>query len=517
MVIFYKEQQDISMNLYYTNCISMVFDVDLPLLIPFLYCSVATLGILVYGVYYSTNTHRHAPVLMSNATYMALWILALTNVLLYNAPDVSATVLYHTQSLDSVSTTLHMAIVCTTMVSLWCGVGYCIRSRLNSYEYVVLILLATQGMMLLVSSQDFLSLYLAIELQSLCFYVLAAYARHSEFAVEAGLKYFVLGALSSGLLLLGASLMYGATGTTNFMDMAQLYAGGTHTALITTQGMPTCELGLLLVLTGLLFKLAAAPFHMWSPDVYEGAPTSVTAYFMMVPKIAFMGALVRVLYGACYDFMDTWQTVLVVASAMSMMVGAFAALVQTRLKRLLALSSVGHVGFMLAALSTGTPEGVQAMFLYLFVYTCMNITMFTYILGDAQGGQSPRLVTDLTGIGVSQPLLALTLCVGWFSMAGIPPLAGFYSKAMVFYSAVAGHMNSLAVLGVLTSVVSCFYYIRVIKVMYFETSSTWPEAPRMNYVSACIQACSIIVLVCLMMYPSPIESVAQRLALCVCA
>jgi NADH-quinone oxidoreductase subunit N len=505
------------MSLSHYSFVTMVFDVDLPLMIPLMYLSVATMAVLMYGVVYSTDTHRHAPVLQQAATGVSLWILVLTLGLVCNTPDLEATVLYHTQSIDDVSTTLQAGILLATMVSLWSGLGYCIRTRLNTYEYVVLVLLATQGMMLLVASQDLVGLYLAIELQSLCFYVLAAYARHSEFAVEAGLKYFVLGAFSSGLLLFGASLMYGATGTTNLMDMATILAGGTQDILTTTHGMPTCELGLILITVGLLFKLAAAPFHMWSPDVYEGAPTSVTAYFMMVPKIAFMGALVRVLYGGCYDLLDTWQTVLVLASGLSMIVGAFAALIQTRLKRLLALSSVGHVGFMLAAVSTGTVEGVQAMFVYLAIYTVMNMTMFTYILGGREGGQSPRLVTDLTGLGYTQPLIALTMCVIWFSMAGIPPLAGFYSKAMVFYSAVAGHMSTLAVLGVLTSVVSCFYYIRVIKVMYFETSPTWPEAPRMSYTAACLQALGVGMLVCLMAYPAPLENMAQRIALCVCA
>lgn len=256
---------------------------------------------------------------------------------------------------------------------------------------------------------------------------------------------------------------------------------------------------------------------MWSPDVYEGAPTSVTAYFMMVPKIAFMGALLRVLYGGCYDLMDTWQIVLILASGLSMIVGAFAALVQTRLKRLLALSSVGHVGFMLAAVSTGTMEGVEAMLVYLAVYTVMNITMFTYILGGEQGGNSPRLVTDLTGLGLTQPVIALTMCVIWFSMAGIPPLAGFYSKAMVFYSAVAGNVTTLAILGVLTSVVSCFYYIRVVKIMYFEKSKTWPEAPYMEYGAAYIQGLGLVFLVLLMVYPAPLETMASRIALTVCA
>jgi NADH-quinone oxidoreductase subunit N len=505
------------MSLQHYSFVSLVFDVDLPLMIPVIYLSTATMAVLMYGVVFSTDAKRHAPVLQKSTTVLGLWALVLTLLLVLNTPDLEATVLYHTQSIDNLSTTLQAGILIATIVSLWSGLGYCIRTRLNTYEYVVLVLLATQGMMLLVASQDLVGLYLAIELQSLCFYVLAAYARHSEFSVEAGLKYFVLGAFSSGLLLFGASLMYGATGTTNLMDMASIFAGGTSDALSTTHGMPTCELGLILITVGLLFKLAAAPFHMWSPDVYEGAPTSVTAYFMMVPKIAFMGALLRVLYGGCYDLMDTWQTVLILASGLSMIVGAFAALVQTRLKRLLALSSVGHVGFMLAAVSTGTMEGVEAMLVYLAVYTVMNITMFTYILGGEQGGNSPRLVTDLTGLGLTQPVIALTMCVIWFSMAGIPPLAGFYSKAMVFYSAVAGNVTTLAILGVLTSVVSCFYYIRVVKIMYFEKSKTWPEAPYMEYGAAYIQGLGLVFLVLLMVYPAPLETMASRIALTVCA
>jgi NADH-quinone oxidoreductase subunit N len=205
-----------------------------------------------------------------------------------------------------------------------------------------------------------------------------------------------------------------------------------------------------------------------------------------------------------------------VASASSMLVGAFAALVQTRIKRLLALSSVGHVGFMLAAASTGTIEGVEALVVYLVVYIIMNISMFTYLLGSRNNGETPRLITDLTGLGVTQPLVALAMCIMWFSMAGIPPLAGFYSKAMVFYSTVAGHVSTLAVLGVLTSVVSCFYYIRVIKIMYFETSTTWPEAPRMSSMASTIQAVGTLLLVGLMLYPTPLEALARSVALSIC-
>lgn len=495
---------------------SVVYDTDLCLLLPLMYLTMATMALLLYGVVVTTHQTRSAPVVHTTITLLGVWTLLLDFLLVMNMSQVEASVLYHTHSVDALTYTFQAGILVITALSLWLGMGYCVRTRLNAYEYVVLVLLATSGMMLLVGSQDLLGLYLAIELQSLCMYVLAAYARYSEFAVEAGLKYFVLGAFSSGLLLYGASLLYGATGTTNLYDMAHMFAGGTQEALSTTMGMPMCELGLVLLLVGLLFKLAAAPFHMWSPDVYEGAPTSVTAYFMMVPKIAFVGALLRVLYGGCIDLMDTWQTVLILSSGLSMIVGAFAALVQTRLKRLLALSSVGHVGFMLAAASTGTPEGVRALVVYLAMYVIMNMTLFTYILGHAQGGSSPRLVTDLTGIARTQPLAALALCIMWFSMAGIPPLGGFYGKAMVFYSTMAGQISSLAVLGVLTSVVSCFYYIRVIKIMYFETSPTWPEAPRVSAIGGIVQALGVGVLVGLMAYPGPLDTMAQRVALALC-
>lgn len=498
------------------DMIAVVFDTDLPLVIPTLYLSVATLSLLIYGVVYSTSPARGAPVLQRCATRLGIWSIFLTLLLVCNAPSVEALVLYTTQSVDTLSLYFQGGILVATAASLLCGLGYCTRTRLNSYEYVVLCMLASLGMMLLVSSQDLVGLYLAMELQSLCLYVLVAYARYSEFAVEAGLKYFVLGAVSSGLFLFGASLLYGATGTTHLLDMAQLLSGGGVDATTTTTGLPTCELGLVLLLVGLLFKLAAAPFHMWSPDVYEGAPTSVTAYAMMVPKVAFVGVLLRVLYGGFYDLMDTWQTVLVLSSALSMLVGAFGALVQTRLKRLLALSSVGHVGFMLAAASTGTLEGVQALVVYLVVYTLMNGVVFSHMLGGSSGGDSPRLVTDLTGLGATQPLVALGLCALWFSMAGIPPLAGFYSKAAVFYAAVAGGVSSLAVLGVLASVVSCFYYIRVIKVMYFEQPSTRPLATEMSPGASGIQALCVLCLVGLMAYPGPLDTLARGVALSVC-
>ena len=235
-------------------------------------------------------------------------------------------------------------------------------------------------MLFLVSSADFISMYLAIELQSLCFYVIAAIKRNSEFSTEAGLKYFLLGAFSSGLLLFGCSLIYGFTGVTNFSELAKIFTGGTQEILLSTSSLPACELGMVFLLVGFLFKIAAAPFHMWSPDVYEGAPTSVTAFFMITPKAALFGVFLRIFLESFYDFFLPWQKILIVSSVTSMIIGSFAALSQTKIKRLLAFSSIGHVGYLLAGFACGTIEGIQALLIYLVVYIVMNINMFAFLL-----------------------------------------------------------------------------------------------------------------------------------------
>jgi proton-translocating NADH-quinone oxidoreductase chain N len=373
-------------------------------------------------------------------------------------------------------------------------------------------LLSVLSMALMLSSYDFISMYLAIELQSLSFYVLAASKRDSEFSTEAGLKYFVLGAFSSGILLFGFSLVYGFTGLTNLEELAKLFSGphelnavsgpynwewewewestGSMTGSMTgpstlsiPHAVPFSEsngfvlVGLLFLIVGFLFKVSAAPFHMWSPDVYEGSPLFVTAFFATAPKIAILGLFLRLLLFSFYDFLFFWQNITIVCAIISMAFACLAALAQKKIKRLLAFSSITHIGYILTALSCGTVEGLQSLLIYIFIYILMSLNFFSSLLSLRHSlgfNNDFKYISDFRLLSKTNALLALNITVSLFSMVGIPPLAGFWSKFYLFFSALSSSLYTAALIGVLSSVISCFFYIRIVKVMYFENLSTAP-------------------------------------------
>jgi NADH-quinone oxidoreductase subunit N len=331
---------------------------------------------------------------------------------------------------------------------------------LAKFEFPVLVLTSTLGMMLMVSAASFIALYMGLELQSLSLYVLAAFQRDSLRSSEAGLKYFVLGALSSGMMLYGISLIYGFTGTTEFSTIAHVVAhSGVGTGLI---------FGIVFMIVGLAFKISAVPFHMWTPDVYEGAPTPVTAYFSMSPKVAAMALFLRVMLVAFPGAIHQWQQVIIAISVLSMALGAVAAIGQTNIKRLMAYSSIGHMGYALLGLAAGTAMGVQSVLLYLLVYLITNAGVFACILAMRRDGENFETISDLAGLARTQPKLALAFAAFMVSLAGVPPLAGFFAKFYVFMAAVDAHLYVLAVLGVLASVIGSYYYLRIVKVMYFD-------------------------------------------------
>ncbi len=329
----------------------------------------------------------------------------------------------------------------------------------NQPEYPVLILFSVLGMVLMSSSKNLISLYMALELQSLPLYVIAAINRDNLKSSEAGLKYFILGALSSGLLLFGMSLVYGAVGDTSFSSISE----------VSSQNMSSILLvGLVFILSGLAFKISLVPFHMWTPDVYEGAPTPVTAFFAIVPKIAAITILVRVTFSAFDNAVTSWQQIIIFLSLLSMILGSFAAIMQTNLKRLMAYSSIAHMGYALVGVASGLLEGVSGVLIYMAIYIIMNVGAFIIILSMRRDNQIVEEIYDLKGISKTHPFLAFSFVTILFSMAGIPPLAGFFGKWLVFYSAVNSNLVFLAIIGVLTSVVGAFYYLRIIKIMYFD-------------------------------------------------
>lgn len=356
------------------------------------------------------------------------------------------------------------------------SVGWLKEGEGRPSEFLVLMLLATLGMMLMVSANDLLSLYMGLEMSSLALYVLAAFERDHAKSSEAGLKYFVLGALASGMMLFGMSLVYGFAGTTGFAPLAEVFANAgsvnaTPVSEVFNAGNAASKgvvVGLVFIIVGFCFKLAAAPFHMWAPDVYEGAPTPVTAFFATAPKIAAVALFARVLLDPFGPLIGQWQQVVVFVSLASMLVGALAAIAQTNIKRLLAYSSIGHAGFMLMGLAAGSVGGVQAVLIYLAIYLFMSAGAFGCVLLMRRGGSALEEIKDLAGLSQTRPVMAFALAVFMFSLAGIPPLAGFFGKWYVVLAAIDAGLTGMAVAGVLASVVGCYYYIRVVKLMYFD-------------------------------------------------
>jgi NADH-quinone oxidoreductase subunit N len=377
------------------------------------------------------------------------------------------------------------------------------RHHIARFEFPILILFAALGMMLMISANDLISLYVGLEMQSLSLYVMAAIQRDDERATEAGLKYFVLGAVASGLLLYGASLVYGFAGTTNFDALAVLFNGGeTSTGVV---------IGIVFILAGLSFKVSAVPFHMWTPDVYEGAPTPVTAFFAVAPKIAALALFLRVMIGPFGGLIEHWQQIIVLVSILSMALGAFAAINQRNIKRLMAYSSIGHVGYALVGLAAGTEIGVRGVLIYLSIYLVMNIGTFACILCMRRGGRMVEEIDDLAGLGKTHPLRAATLVVFMFSLAGIPPLAGFFGKLYVFLAAIESGLYLLAILGVIASVVGAFYYLRIIKIMYFDEALDALDKPIGRDLSAVIGVSALIIIL-FFAYPGPVINSAQAAA-----
>jgi NADH-quinone oxidoreductase subunit N len=332
--------------------------------------------------------------------------------------------------------------------------------KIARFEYAVLILMATAGMMVMISANDLIALFLGLELQSLALYVIAAFDRDNPRSSEAGLKYFVLGALSTGMLLYGVSLVYGTTASTNFAVIAASLKGAE-----TSFGL---LVGLVFFIAGLAFKVSAVPFHMWTPDVYEGSPTPVTAFFAAAPKVAAMALFVRALVTPFPSIAPDWQQILVFISIGSMALGAFAAIGQDNIKRLLAYSSIGHVGYALISLAAASPEGVRGVVIYMIIYMVMTLGTFACVIAMRRATGAVEQISDLAGLARTNKLMAFILAMLMFSLAGIPPLAGFFAKYFVFMAAIRANLVTLAVIGVVASVIGAYYYLRIVKLMYFD-------------------------------------------------
>lgn len=406
---------------------------------------------------------------------------------------------------DSFSQFIKLVILVSSALVLGMSFDWLAVEEHKKFEFPVLVLLSTLGMLIMVSANDLLTLYLGLELSSLALYVLAAYDRDNRVSAEAGLKYFVLGALASGLMLFGSSLVYGYTGTTNFTTMTSLLVSTGEEQTAVAYG---AVVGMVLLVIGFSFKISAVPFHMWTPDVYQGAPTPVTMLFATAPKLAAMAVFIRLLMQPFADLLPDWQNILQIVSIASMAVGAFGALTQTNIKRLLAYGSIGHIGYTLIGVAAGTPEGIKAVLIYLTLYAFMSVGTFGFVLFMRRAGMQVESLDDLKGLSKTHQRAAFFMLIMMFSMAGIPPFAGFYGKMFVFMSAMQAELYTLAVIGVLTSVVAAYYYLKIIKLMYFDEPTQGLER-HVPFVSRVTLLICALVTALFFLYPSVLLDAAE--------
>lgn len=539
-----------------------MFENDFIGLLPEIFLLSATIVLLIYGALFSSGSKEHplervAP-LVRNVAWLGLLSIFITIVLIATQPLGVANLCYNTLVIDNFTYFFKIILLCSTASTILMSFQYFQQETVNTFESIILMLLSTCSMLFMISAYDLIAIYLAIELQSLCFYVIAASKRTSEFSTEAGLKYFILGAFSSGILLFGCSLIYGFTGVTNLEELAKIFTGlglsptDGHSSVVSTDiswknhsGMSFgIFMGILFLAVGFLFKITAVPFHMWAPDVYEGAPTFVTAFFMIAPKIAILANMLRVFIFSVYD--PTWQQLFFFCSIASMILGSVAGLAQNKIKRLLAYSSIAHVGYLLVGFSCGTIQGVQSLLIGLFIYLLMTVNAFAIILAlrqnrsvskkfdlkvsslsEAAGKSSSNLkyISDLSALAKTNPILAITLSITMFSYAGIPPLAGFCSKFYLFFAALSCGAYLLALVGIITSVISCFYYIRFVKVMYFDTPlrvSALSEGAAFGLFRPMDREKSLLLGITLFgitffcVYPAPFFVITHQMALSLC-
>ena len=473
---------------------------------PELFIAVMIMSLMMFGVFQKQSSSIDEVNTSRVVSYMSFAVLALTMLITVAFAGDQVTAFSNLFVTDAFAVFTKVLVLFASAVSILMAQAYLEKHKIARFEYPVLILFSTLGMMMMISANNLMSLYMGLELQSLSLYVIASFHRDDPRSTEAGLKYFVLGALASGMLLYGSSLIYGFTGSTDFVQIASVVEKSLEYGI--NIGV---VFGVVFILAGLAFKISAVPFHMWTPDVYEGSPTPVTAFFAVAPKIAALALFIRVMFGPFGGLVNEWQQIIIFISVASMLVGSFAALNQTNIKRLMAYSSIGHIGYALIGIAAANEAGVQGVLIYLVIYMIMNLGTFACILSMRRGDQMVEGIHDLAGLGKTHKPLALALTIFMFSMAGIPPLAGFIGKLYIFLPAINAELYTLAVIGVLTSVISAVYYLRIVKIMYFDNAEESLDHSSEKTIGW-VLALSSLFIVALTIYPSPIMTNAAKAA-----
>ncbi len=467
---------------------------NLNLVLPEIFVSLSIMFLLILGVFKKNSSQLTFN--LSLLTFLIATIFTINEtfsverITLFNG----SVVIDHMASLMKIITLIGGFLVLVISSS------YLKTFKIFKIEYPILILSSVLGMMIMISSNDLMVFYMGLELQSLALYVLATFNRDQIKSSEAGLKYFVLSALSSGLLLYGCSLIYGFSGSTNFDVIANQLDSNEY----------ALTFGIVFILVGLAFKISAVPFHMWAPDVYEGSPTTVTLFFTMVPKIAALTVFIRFLYVPFLNLLDQWQMIIVFLSIASMIFGAIAAIGQTNIKRLIAYSSIGHIGYTLAGLATGSNDGIQSSIIYISIYVIMNLALFSCLLMLKRKDQYYENLDDLSGLSKNHPLLSLSLLIILFSLAGIPPLAGFFAKFYVFKAVIEQSMYFLAIVGLLSTVIAAFYYLRIIKIIYFDEEKEKYDTDHSMWLKFSLSFSTVLILL-YFIFPSQIIELVSRI------
>ena len=460
--------------------------------LPEIFLAVSILATLMIGVFF-----KNSYVLVTSIVYGIIIILIL---LILNSFNDSFKLFSESFVSNSFTNFFKVLILVGTFFILIISQSFIKEIKINYFEYSIILLLSVLGMFIMISANDLILFYLGLELQSLSLYILASLDRNNLKSNEAGLKYFILSSLASGLLLYGCSILYGFSGSTNF----EIISSNTNTENIGT------IFAMVFILVGLAFKVSAVPFHMWTPDVYEGAPSSVTSFFAVVPKIAGIAVFIRFMQIPFSEIIDQWQPILIFISLASMILGAVAAIGQSNIKRLIAYSSIGHIGFALAGISTGTNLGYSSSITYISIYVVMNLGIFACIFSMKRDGRYCENLNDLSGISKHHPILSVSLLVILFSLAGIPPLAGFFAKFYVFVAVIENEMYTLAIIGLLSTVVSAFYYLRIIKTIYFDDDNKSFDKIKNIGISTTLFLSSLI-LISFFIYPSFLNNIIKTL------
>ena len=466
---------------------------NLNFILPEIFISLSIMFLLLLGVFKKNSSD-----IVHNLSVVSLLI---TGVLIYNNSSNQNISLFNGGFVvDQLSSFMKILTILGGAFVLSISTKYLKIFKIFLIEYPVLILSSILGMMVMISSNDLMVFYIGLELQSLALYVLASFNRDQLKSSEAGLKYFVLSALSSGLLLYGCSLLYGFLGSTNFDVIGEIMSSS-HYGL---------TFGIVFILVGLAFKISAVPFHMWAPDVYEGSPTAVTLFFAIVPKVAALTVFIRFLYIPFVNMIEQWQPILIFLSVASMIFGAIAAIGQNNLKRLIAYSSIGHMGYALAGLSTGSNDGIQSSIIYITIYLVMNLAFFCCLLMLKRNDEYFETVDDLSGLSKNHPVLSLSLLVILFSLAGIPPLAGFFAKFYVFTAVIEQSMYFLAIVGLLSTVIAAFYYLKIIKVIYFDKEKESYDNDHNIWLKMSLTFSTLLILL-YFIFPSQLVEIVSRI------